>query len=255
MLDIDPRLSNRALRPIVYWLLRLAAMRPSTSFVFENSSDAARIGFRRGCPRRSLRLMGAGVDPSIFTPKPFPSLPPVKFAMVSRMIWSKGPDLAVAAVARLVAKGMRIELDIYGAPDLLNQHHFTVDQLQSWGGMPGIHWHGYAADIPAVWKSHHVGLFPSRGGEGLPRAMLEAAACGRALITTDTPGCVDFVRPGLEGLLVEPDSIDDLERAIETLARQPQMLESLGAAARRRVLETATEEIIKSEYRRFFAGL
>jgi|HubBroStandDraft_6_1064221.scaffolds.fasta_scaffold175723_3 glycosyltransferase involved in cell wall biosynthesis len=85
--------------------------------------------------------------------------------------------------------------------------------------------------------------------------MLEAASCGRALVAADVPGCADFVRSGQEGILFKPNSVEELERAIDTLVRQPHLLDRMGSAARQRVLENSTEEIITGRYRRLFAEL
>jgi glycosyltransferase involved in cell wall biosynthesis len=85
--------------------------------------------------------------------------------------------------------------------------------------------------------------------------MLEAASCGRALVAADVPGCADFVRPGLEGILFKPNSVEELERTIDTLVLQPHLLEGMGNAARQRVLENSTEEIITGQYLQLFAEL
>jgi len=254
LIEIDSRWVNRILRPLVYGYLR-SADSASTVFVFENATDPIRLGFRQGRPRRNVTLMGAGVDVEMFLPYPLPALPPLKTAIVARMIWSKGIDLAVEAVSRLVTQGVAVELDIYGAPDLDNQRHFPTQVLEGWGRRPGIRWHGHVSDICEVWQNHHIGLFPSRGGEGLPRAMLEAAACGRALITTAVAGCADFVRPGLEGLVVKPNSVEALSRAIETFVNHPGLLKSMGEAARQRVIVNSTAQIITSRYRSLFSQL
>jgi len=254
LLEIDSRWIHRILRPLVYWNLRLADSE-STVFVFENATDPIRLGFRRGRPKRSMTLMGAGVDVEAFSPQPLPALPPLKAAIVARMIWSKGIDLAVDAVCRLVEQGVAVELDIYGAPDMENQRHFSTQVLEAWGRRPGIRWHGQVSDICEVWKNHHIGLFPSRGGEGLPRAMLEAAACGRALIATAVAGCADFVRSDVEGVLIKPNSVEALSGAIETFVIHPDLLKPMGQAARQRVIANSTVEIITSRYRSLFSQL
>jgi glycosyltransferase involved in cell wall biosynthesis len=255
LIDIDTRWSNRIIRPFVYWLLRAADRDESTCFVFENGADADRVGFPSNRPRRKVILMGTGVDTEEFASEPLPPSPPLKLAIVSRMIWSKGIDLAVEAVTRLIGRGVPVELDMYGEPDFGNQRSFSTAQLQEWGRRPGIRWHGFVTDIAGVWRAHHAGLFPTRGGEGLPRAMLEAASCGRALIAARVPGCADFVRPGVEGILVEPGSVNDLEHAIERLVREPDLLARMGHAGRQRVLKNSTREIIASHYRQLYAQM
>lgn len=255
LVDIDQRWSSRVMRTLVYWLLRVADKAGSTCFVFENAADPIRMGFSQGRPAGKITLMGAGVDPMKFVPQTMPTAPPLKIAIVSRLIWSKGIDLAVAAVTRMIDDGLPIELDIYGEPDFENERHFPVATLQEWSKRSGIRWRGHVTDVVGVWRDHHVALFPSRGGEGLPRALLEAAACGRAIIAADVPGCADFIRPSVEGIIIKPDSAEELERAVTTLLQQPDLLGRFGSAARQRVLENSTEEIIARRYRKFFAEL
>jgi glycosyltransferase involved in cell wall biosynthesis len=252
LIDIDDRWSLRLMRTFAYWLFRAADRTRSTTFVFENAEDPKRIGFLDSRPREKLILMGAGVNLHTYPLQAIPPLPPLKLAVVSRMIWSKGVDLAVSAVKRMVDQGMPVELDLYGCPDFENLRYFPVALLNEWGRSRGIRWHGYTTDVVGVWREHHAALFPTRGGEGLPRALLEAAACGRAIIAANVAGCTDFVRPGLEGLLVEPNSIDELCAAIEAILQRPSLLERMGLAARQRVLEHSTEEIIVSQYRDLF---
>ena len=85
-------------------------------------------------------------------------------------------------------------------------------------------------------------MVPSRGGEGLPKALLEAAACGRALIVSDVPGCRHFVRDGQEGLLVPPGDSEALAAAIRRLLDDPNRRQRMGQAARARLLEGFTEQ-------------
>jgi glycosyltransferase involved in cell wall biosynthesis len=93
-----------------------------------------------------------------------------------------------------------------------------------------------------VWRDHHVCCLPSRGGEGLPRTLLEGAACGRAIVTTDVPGCRALVRDGVEGRLVPPGDAPALARALVALSREPRAVARMGEAARARVLDGLTQD-------------
>ena len=75
-----------------------------------------------------------------------------------------------------------------------------------------------SSDIAALWARAHIAVLPSRR-EGLPKSLLEAAACGRPMIATDVPGCREIVRPGETGLLVPVDDAPALADAIETARR------------------------------------
>lgn len=210
-------------------------------FLFENPDDPAMLGLDPSDKRRVTLVGGAGIDPEALYPAPLPAESPLRVAVVARMLWSKGIDLAVAAVRTARAAGVDVELSLYGAPDPANPKAVPEATLRAWNEEPGIAWHGPTRDVASVWASHHVACLPSRGGEGLPRTLLEAAACGRALLTTDVPGCRALVRDGIEGRVVAPDDVDALVRALADLAAHPAQVAAMGQAARARVLDGYTE--------------
>jgi glycosyltransferase involved in cell wall biosynthesis len=92
--------------------------------------------------------------------------------------------------------------------------------------------------VRSVWADAHIAVLPSRGGEGVPMTLMEAAACGRPLVATDVPGCRDIARPGVTGLLVPPDDPAALADAIERLARDPDLRRRFATAGRQLVEET-----------------
>jgi glycosyltransferase involved in cell wall biosynthesis len=209
-------------------------------FLLENPDDARLLGFASS-GERVVIVGGAGVDPDIYAPSAMPTLPPLKIAVVARMLWSKGIDVAVEAARRARAEGAPVELDLYGEPDPTNPKAISRDELEKWSREPGISWRGRTLDAPAVWREHHVCCLPSRGGEGLPRTLLEGASSGRAILTSDVSGCRALVRDGIEGLLVPPNDAVALGRAMVALARDPERVQRLGKAARERVLQGFTE--------------
>jgi glycosyltransferase involved in cell wall biosynthesis len=157
------------------------------------------------------------------------------------MLWSKGVDLAVEAVRLAQQRGAPVELSLFGTPDPSNPKAIPEATLREWSSAPEIAWHGPTRDIAAVWRDHHVCCLPSRGGEGLPRTLLEGAACGRAILTTDVPGCRALVRDGQEGLVVPPNDAAALADALVALAGDPALVVRMGEAARVRVLDGFTE--------------
>ena len=114
-------------------------------------------------------------------------------------------------------------------------------------------WHGPTRDVAGVWAAHHVCCLPSRGGEGLPRTLLEGAACGRALLTTDVPGCRALVRDGTEGLVAPPNDAGALAEAMIRLAADPGLVARMGHAARRRILDGFTERDVMDAVKRMYA--
>ncbi len=234
--DTAGRLSRAALRHLIRG--PLASKR--TRFLFENPDDAAALGLDPADTAVTI-VGGAGVDPDVFVPAPMPAHPPLKVAIVARMLWSKGIDVAVEAVRLARAQSVSVALSLYGAPDPSNRRAIPEATLRDWS-RDGVAWHGPTRDAGAAFAAAHVGCLPSRGGEGLPRTLLEAAACGRALLTTDVPGCRALVRDGVEGLIVPPDDAPALAAALVRLARDPGLVAALGAAARRRIVADGFSE-------------
>jgi glycosyltransferase involved in cell wall biosynthesis len=224
---------GRAARLALRALIRGPLASSRTRFLFENPDDARALGLDP-LDRTVTVIGGAGIDPGAFSPRPLPDMPPLRVAVVARMLWSKGIDIAVEAARLARAQGAPVELALYGAPDPSNRRAIDADTLRGWS-RDGVAWHGATADVSAVWASHHVACLPSRGGEGLPRALLEAASCGRALVATDVPGCRSLVRDGVEGLLVPPDDAPALARAFVRLSAEPALVAAFGAAARARI--------------------
>ena len=246
--DAAGRLARTGLRH----LIRGALASRRTHFLLENPDDARALGLDPADTAVTI-VGGAGVDPEAFAPAALPPLPPLRVALVARMLWSKGVDVAVEAVRLARARGVPVELALYGAPDPSNRRAIPEETLRGWT-RDGVAWHGPTAAVAEVYAAHHVACLPSRGGEGLPRTLLEGAACGRAILTTDVPGCRALVRDGVEGLVVPPDDAEALARALARLAADPALVASLGAAARARILtggftEAAVAEAVCGLYR------
>ncbi|WP_439499997.1 glycosyltransferase family 4 protein [Bosea sp. (in: a-proteobacteria)] len=239
-----------------FWM-REAVDGPQVRFLFENPDDPVMLGLDPQDASKVALVGGAGVDPLVLMPEPMPPQPPLKVALVARMLWSKGVDLAVEAVRLARAQGARVELTIHGAPDPSNPKAIPEATLKEWAARPGVTWAGPTRDIEGVWRAHQLCCLPSRGGEGLPRSILEAASCGRAILTTDVPGCRSFVRDGQDGMVVPPDDAAALARALIVLAGAPGLVERMGASARARLLDGHTErdvmDAVKALYRSLLA--
>lgn len=224
-------------------------------FLFENPDDPVTLGLDPQDATKVAIVGGAGVDPLILMPAPMPPSPPLKVALVARMLWSKGVDLAVEAVRLARAEGAKVTLTIHGAPDPSNPKAIPETTLKEWAARPGIAWAGPTRDIEGVWKAHHLCVLPSRGGEGLPRTILEAASCGRAILTTDVPGCRSFVRDGQDGMIVPADDAAALARALVALAGAPRLVERMGESARARLLDGHTERDVMNGVKALYLGL
>jgi glycosyltransferase involved in cell wall biosynthesis len=248
--DVVGRTARTAIRALMRGPLDSA----QTRFLFENPDDPHLLGLDPADKRVTI-VGGAGIDPDVLRPTPPSPQPPLKVGLVARMLWSKGIDLAVEAVRLARAQGVDVELSLYGAPDPSNPKAIPEQTLLGWNADKGIAWHGRTADVTAVWRGHHVCCLPSRGGEGLPRSLLEAAACGRAIVTTDVPGCRTLVRDGIEGILVPTNDPAALAQAFAHLAANPMLLARMGEAARARVLSGFTERHVIDAVKRLYGSL
>ena len=224
---------GRVGRTAIRALIRGPLATRRTRFLFENPHDALALGLDPSDSTVTL-VGGAGIDPDVYRPRPLPPFPPLRVALVARMLWSKGIDVAVVADRLARAEGAVVELSLYGAPDPDNRRAIQEATLRGWTG-EGIAWHGATGDVAGVHAAHHVACLPSRGGEGLPRSLLEAAACGRACLTTDVPGCRDLIRDGIEGLVVPPGDAPALAKALISLWQDPGLVAAMGTAARQRI--------------------
>jgi glycosyltransferase involved in cell wall biosynthesis len=222
------------LRRALTSLLAQRAEALGARLVFENMHDRREF-LKRGVPlEHTLLSPGAGVDPARYVVRPEPPSPPYRVGFAARLVKSKGVEVALGAIAVLRARGAPVVLSIAGAPDPDNPASFTETDLAAWCA-DGVKCLGWTTDMPAFWANTHVAIVPSLGGDGLPKTLLEAAACGRATVTTDVPGCRDFMRDGELGFITKRGDADALARAVERFIGDPELRARLGAAARREV--------------------
>ncbi|MGE0549000.1 MAG: glycosyltransferase family 4 protein [Kofleriaceae bacterium] len=223
----------RVLRPVIGSVLRLLLNRGSTVALVQNPDDEHALRSLGVPQRRIVRISGSGVELERFSQVPEPS-GPIVVGYVGRLLEDKGVHTLVEAHRLLRRRGLLLDLKIAGAPDPANPSSIKVEQLEYWRTQPGIHLLGHISDIPGFWANAHIAVLPSRR-EGLPKSMLEAAACGRPMIATDAPGCREVVIPGETGRLVPVDNAPALATAIAELAESTQLRHQFGTAARRLV--------------------
>lgn len=235
-LAVEPSWREQRALDVVAGLIARRVRTGRAALLVENDADSAWVAGKKGLPPEGVvQAPGAGVELELFPPTPEPAAPPVNIGMVSRLIHSKGADIAVAALARLRSEGLDVTLSIAGAPDPDNPAHVPQAELDAWARTPGVALVGRITDVAGFWARMHVACLPSRGGEGLPRSLIEAGACARPLVTTDVPGCRDLVRAEETGLVVAPDDSEALAGALRRLVVDQALRARLGAAARARV--------------------
>jgi glycosyltransferase involved in cell wall biosynthesis len=240
-------IAARLRRPPLSLALQLAAGGGRGWIVVQNPEDRAALAALGINVRRITLIRGSGVDINRFVPLPEPGGGTVAVALVSRMLRDKGVLEAAAAIRRLRARGLPIELLLAGPSDLDNANSLTADTLRGLAAEPGIEWLGPVADVRTVWRRAAIGVLPSSYGEGVPKTLLEAAACGRPLVAADVPGCREVVRAGETGILVPPHDVHALAEAIASLAAEPVRRAAMGRAGRELVECQFTDEIVARE--------
>jgi len=152
----------------------------------------------------------------------------------------------VRAHELLAARGIAVRLLLAGTPDPSNPASIPDSVIDSWRNQPNLVVMGHVSDIASVWAQAHVGVLPSRR-EGLPKSLLEAAACRRALIATDVPGCREIARQDQNALLVPVDDAEALATAIETLMNDAALRHRFAAESRRMAVEEFSSARIGEE--------
>lgn len=232
----------RALRPIVRRLLRYALGGERARLILQNPDDADMFTRARLVDAGKVRLIpGSGVDCSRFTPS---TLPPAteRFRVVlpARILWDKGVAEYVEAARLLQERGAPVDFLLAGEPDPGNPAAVPEDLIRAWVQQGLIQWLGHVSDMPALYRSVDCVVLPSYR-EGLPKGLIEAAACALPLVTTDVPGCREVVTDQEDGLLVPARNAAALADAIALLEKDPGLRLRLGLAARRKALERFDE--------------
>jgi glycosyltransferase involved in cell wall biosynthesis len=246
----------RATRLVLTAALRRLLTRARSEVLVQNADDRRAIE-RLGLDAARITLIpGSGVDIETLAPMPEPE-GAITVAFVGRLLESKGLRTLVAAHELLQRRGRGVRLLIAGLPDPANPGSIPPDEIAAWQRMPDLVHLGFVDSIARVWAAAHIAVLPSHR-EGMPLSLLEAAACGRPLIATDTPGCRDVARHGVNGLLVPLDDPGKLADAIERLAGDRELRQRFGRAGRELVeREFSSERVgrdIVALYRRLLAA-
>ncbi|MGR9072779.1 MAG: glycosyltransferase family 4 protein, partial [Gammaproteobacteria bacterium] len=219
------------LKPFVRTAFRVLLNRRNSRVIVQNDDDRMFLIRSLGVDEKKIRLIrGAGVNLSLFKPTPEPSGEPV-VTLAARLLRDKGIGEFVEAVGLLKAKGLRFRARVAGAPDPDSPGAVSQAELAEWRKDGAIEWLGHRSDMPQIWRETHIAVLPSSYGEGVPKALIEAAASGRAAVTTDMPGCRDIVRHGKNGLLVPARNASALADAIEYLIGHSAARQKMGKFA------------------------
>jgi glycosyltransferase involved in cell wall biosynthesis len=246
---------SRRLRLLVLPLLRFALGHRNIRAIFQNADDRRVLVAATGLDdERAVLISGSGVELDRYRALPEPPLP-VTIVLASRLLKPKGVVEFIEAARLLDERGLNLRFRLAGDTDEGNPLTVTAAELDDWREEGRVEIMGRQNDIPGLFAASHIVVLPSYYGEGLPRVLLEAAACGRAVVTTDHPGCRDAVEPGVTGLLVPPRDVGALSDAIEALARDAARRQAMGVAARRRAEREFGVDRVVAEHLRIYERL
>ena len=220
------------LRKFVKPLLTLL-LRGSRSLVILQNRDDVSLLMRIGVRESAIRLIrGAGVNLDVYTTDTVSSYPPIVM-LASRLIWDKGVGDFVR-IARIIKKEQKfVRFVLVGDSDSANPSAVPRSQLEEWHESGDIEWWGYREDMPEVYRMATVVCLPSTYGEGIPKTLIEAAACGKPLVSYDVPGCREIVLDGYNGFLVKPDDLLAMVEALRVLLSNEGLRSTMGVRSRK----------------------
>jgi glycosyltransferase involved in cell wall biosynthesis len=177
----------------------------------------------------------------------------------SRLLWEKGIGEFVEAANALKREGITARFVLVGDPDPGNPSSVSTAQLRAWDAQGVVEWWGWRRDMETVIRESHVVCLPTCYGEGVPRVLIEAAASGRPIVTTDAAGCREIVRHGVNGLLVPERDVPALVSALRVLLSDDKLRAALGQngreiAVREFSIEQVTDETLEV-YRHLVASV
>ena len=236
---LGTRRRSRVLRQAIKPLYRAAFKARRSTVVFQNAADQEKlIQLGVTASERARLIHGSGVDIERFRPHEDSSgyfRDPLQILFPSRLIREKGTAELLHACRRLWSEGLAMELLVAGALDSGNRSALSDSELAELQADPRIRCLGHVVEMEELYAASDIVVLPS-WREGLSRALVEAAAMERPIITTDVPGCRDVIDHGCSGLLVPLRDARAIELAIRLLIQNQDLARRFGKAARKRVV-------------------
>jgi glycosyltransferase involved in cell wall biosynthesis len=239
-------LRARLLRPLVRQLLRLALRGRQSRLIMQNADDVRSFDNNRSIESNRVCLIrGSGVNTDRFRPRVERAVNHrFRVLLASRLIREKGIEEYVDSAQQLRAEGLDVEFVLAGSSDPGNPSAIPVDLIRSWTDDGLVTAAGHVDDMLQWLHQVDAVVLPSYYGEGVPRSLIEAAACGLPVVTTDAPGCREAVEHRTTGLLIPCRNSEALADAIRYLYENPAECARMGAAGRQRVLREFDESIV-----------
>ena len=252
--------SSSVFLPFVDFLLRYALSGRNTRIIVENSSIQDLVVRKFSVLRENVFILnGVGVPLDVFYPSAtgmsgFASRP-IKILMASRLLKDKGVIEYLEAAVLLKQKyGEKVEFLLAGRFDAVNPTALSHDCLRTYLTPIGVvEYLGVSSDMPSLLRNINIFVLPSYH-EGFPRSIIESAACGVPVVTTNVPGCIDAISHGTTGLAVPPRNVKLLVAAISHLIDVPSLLCSMSVESRTLALSKYDQNIISGNHLNIVLG-
>jgi glycosyltransferase involved in cell wall biosynthesis len=230
---------------LVRALIKMVVRGRYARLIIQNEDDFKALRDARVAARENIRLIrGSGVDMSLFQPRALPRAGhATRVLFAARLLWDKGIGEYVAAARLLKKANVAVELLLAGMPDRGNPTSVAPEQIERWVDEGLIIYLGHVTDMPALLSQVDMAVLPSYR-EGAPRSLIEAAAAGLPIITTDVPGCREVVQHKVNGLLVPVREVKPLVQAIRFLHEHPPERIRMGQAGREKALHRFDQRIV-----------
>ncbi|WP_432472023.1 glycosyltransferase family 4 protein [Amphritea sp. HPY] len=239
---------NLRLKRLIKFLLRLSL--PS-DIVLENSDDRSHIEKLKP-NSKPIVIDGAGVDITKFSYTKRTTGGAIKVLFASRLLWSKGLGCLVEACQRLKVEDIHIELHVAGIQDTDAKNAIPDEIINQWAGDGDIIWHGNVQDMPGLISQVDIVCLPTTYGEGVPRILIESAACGRPIVAPSVPGCSDIVQHNVTGLLYCPLEDDGLYLSLLEMVKLRDSYHQFGREARQLVKHRFSNEVVIGQWMEFY---
>lgn len=238
------------LRTVIWNTMRFLLNRPKAFTILQNFEDRDFAVNTLGMSEENTEvIMGSGVDLELFTPSPQPSGVPIVM-LPSRLLWNKGVAEFVAAADQLTSTGVRARFVLVGDTDEGSPSAIPRSKIAQWHDSGSIEWWGKMSNMQDVLPQASIICLPSYR-EGIPKVLIEAAACGRPIVTTDVPGCRDVVQHYVNGMLVPAHNSDDLALTIKVLLGNLDLRIRMGNAGRKIAAHFSQDVVIEKTLLRY----
>ncbi len=203
-------------------------------------------------PDSGTLILGSGIDMDQFKFTPEPHEPPPVVMLPSRFVAEKGVFTLVEAARILRVENYPVRIVLVGRSEENQPTSITEEELHTWIDQGIVEWWGWFNNMETIYPRVHIVCLPTYYMEGIPKSLIEAAASGRPIITTDVPGCRQITKHGENGLLVPPRDPEALAKAIKQLGDDPDLRAKMGKRSREIAVQNYSIDKVVNGYLSFY---